>query len=141
MDVVCKYSGAHKSIILAIYYYFPTLEYYPEQLSTSHEGMGSESIKTSLRRIMAHIGTQAVTPIDVQDLITSRNAYDWSLTSTLEFRSWDMPAGIYAFNTLVTVDRQDSGDYFMFLISFQVQTAIYHLYPLRQVPGTLATTL
>jgi hypothetical protein len=63
----------------------------------------------------------------------SRNAYDWSLTSTFEFRSWDIPDGIYAFNTLVTVDHQDSRDYFMFLISFQVQTAIYHLYRLRQV--------
>jgi hypothetical protein len=44
-----------------------------------------------------------------------------------------MPDSVYAFNTLVTVDRQDSEGYFMFLISFQVQTAIYHLYCLRQV--------
>jgi hypothetical protein len=82
---------------------------------------------------MAHMKTQAVTPIDVQYPIMSRGAYDWSLTSTFEFRSWDMPDGIYAFNSLVTLDRQDSGDYFMFLISFQVQTASYHLYRLRQV--------
>jgi hypothetical protein len=92
-----------------------------------------ESIKTSLRKIMAHMETQAVTPIDVQDPIMSSDAYDWSLTSTFEFRSWDMPDGIYAFNSLVEVDRQDSGDYFMFLISFQGQTAIYHLHRLRQV--------
>jgi hypothetical protein len=97
-----------------------------------------ESVKTSLRRIMAHMETQAVTRIDVQEPTTSRDAYDWSLTSTFEFRSWDMPDGIDAFNTLVTVDRQDSGDYFKFLISFEVQTAIYHFYQLRQVPGTLA---
>jgi hypothetical protein len=93
-----------------------------------------EFIRTSLRKIMAHMETQAVTPIDVQDPIMSRGAYNWSLTSTFEFRSWDMPDGIYAFNSLVTLDRQDSGDYFMFLISFQVQTASYHhLYRLRQV--------
>jgi hypothetical protein len=95
--------------------------------------LAMESIKTSLRRIMAHMETQTVTPIDVQDPIISRDAHDWSLMSTFEFRSWDMSAGIYTFNTLLTVDRQDSGDYFVFLVSFQVQTVIYHLYRLRQV--------
>jgi hypothetical protein len=128
MDVVCKYSGAHKSIMLAIYQCFHILGYYP-----NHSQPAMESIRTSLRRIMAHMETQAVTPIDIQDPIMSRNAYDWSLTSTFEFRSWDMPDGIYAFNLLVKVERQDSGDYFRFLISSQVQTAIYHLYRLRQV--------
>jgi hypothetical protein len=40
--------------------------------------LAMESIKTSLRRIMAHMETQAVTPIDVQDPIMTRDAYDWS---------------------------------------------------------------
>jgi hypothetical protein len=83
---------------------------------------------------MAHMETQTVTPTDVQGLTLSGDARDWSLTNHFEFRERNMPDGLYTFNLLVQVDSQDSGpNDFMFLISLQIQTIIYHLYRLRQV--------
>jgi hypothetical protein len=83
---------------------------------------------------MAHMETQTVTPTDVQGLTLSGDARDWSLTNHFEFREWNMPDGLYTFNLLVQVDSQVSWpNEFMFLLSLQVQTTVYHLYRLRQV--------
>jgi hypothetical protein len=116
----------------------PTCAFQPHStlLSTipNSSRLATESIKTSLGKIMAHMESQTVTPIDVQGPTMSGDARDWSLTSHFQFREWNMPDGLYTFNLLVQIDSQDSGpNEFMFLVSLQVQMMIYHLYRLRQV--------
>lgn len=79
----------------------------------------SESIKTSLVKILDHARNQPVHPVE--------------LTATPAFHAqphpWELNDGLYVQSFLVTVKRETNGDYgFFFLISLQVLYAIHRIF-------------